>query len=372
MYKTRQALLCELEKHCITMLSDTKKINRASSASNTYIFSNKNIQYVLDPAFGAKRRNEISKVLSKNGRFDILCTHYHNDHSANNGKIAGKKSKIYYHHGIKSKIRYFRTNGTGQVVSMANGLDLYGMLKRFKMFPAWLISFIVCSSKISRIFPSAFLFLVSYIYSWQNIGQISSGRKKAKYLYPENIEKINLEGLKIDGWRIDDNLIAIDTQGHTDDHLAYYLTDKKILFAGDTFNFLNGNDIQYGDIHKVDDTINFLLEFIEKEKVAVLLQGHYYPVIGTDNIMEYVCDIRDKHNEIYNIASSVINSMKEPIRFDTALKKLYKHPSKLSQDLAKITFPRSTLVFLDVYLLKVLQSLGYNKQKNGEWINTVN
>ena len=369
MKKIREELLSQIDKHGIMMFSDTDKLNRASTASNTYIFSNKNNQYILDPAFGAKRRREISKVLSKDDRFDVLCTHYHNDHSANNGQIAGKHSHIYYHYGIKKKIRYFRTNSTGQIVTMAKYLDLHGMLKRFKMFPNWLISLIVFSSKISRVFPFAFLFFVSYIYSWQSIGQINSGRKKAKYFELANIEKISLGGIEIDGWHIDDNLIAIDTQGHTDDHLIYYLTDKKILFAGDTLNFLNGNDIQFGEIDKVDETIHILLEFIEKEKVTILLQGHYYPVTGTDNIMAYVSDIRDKHNEMYEITSSVIRSMEGPITFDKALHKLYEHPAELSQSLKKITFPRSTLVFLDVYLLKVLQSLGYEKQKNGKWVN---
>ncbi len=372
MGKTREELLCKLSEHGITMFSDTEKINRPSSASNTYIFSNNTRQYVVDTAFGSKRCKEISKILSKKDHFDVLCTHYHNDHSANNGKIAGKTSNIYYHYSIKDKIRNFRTNSTGQIVVMANKLDLDGMLKRFKMLPDWLILFIVSTSKISRIFSSVLMFIFAYIYSWKNIGTINPGRKKAKYLKPADIKKINFDRMDIYGWSIDDNLIAIDAQGHTDDHLIYYLTDKKILFSGDTLNFLNANDIQYGNLRKVDDTINFLIEFIEKEKVEILLQGHYYPVIGTDNIIEYICDIRDKHNEMYDITSSVIRSMEEPIRFDEALENLCTHPADLSQWLGKITFPRSTLVFLDVYLLKVLQSLGYYKQKNGMWIHQLN
>lgn len=372
MEKTREELLCMLDKYGIKMFSDTEKINRPSSASNTYIFSDNTKQYVVDTGFGSKRCKEISKILSKKDHFDVLCTHYHNDHSANNGKIAGKRSDIYYHYSIKDKIRNFRTNSTGQIVSMANSLDLDGMLKRLKMLPDWLIVFIVFSSKISRKFSSVFMFVFAYIYSWKNIGVINPGRKKAKYLEPADIKKINLDRIDISGWSIDDNLIAIETQGHTDDHLIYYLTDKKVLFSGDALNFLNANDIQFGDIGKVDDTIDFLTEFIEKEKVEVLLQGHYYPIVGTENIIEYICDIRDKHNEMYDIASCVIQSMEEPIRFDEALENLNAYPAELSQWLGKITFPRSTLVFLDVYLLKVLESLGYYKQTNGKWIHQLN
>lgn len=368
MEKTREELLSILDKRGITLLSDSKKLNRPSSASNTYIFSTKTNKYVVDPAFGSKRCKEISKILDKKDPFDVLCTHYHNDHSANNGKIAGETTTIYYHYGIRDKIRYFRTNSTGQIVTMSNKLDLDGMLKRLKMLPDWLISFIVFSSKISRQFSSAFMFIIAYLYSWQNIGAIDPGRKKAKYLEPADLKKINLDTIDIDGWCIDDTLIAVDAQGHTDDHLIYYLTDKKVLFSGDALNFLNANDIQFGDLEKVNDTIDFLTGFIEKEKVEILLQGHYYPVVGTDNILDYICDIRSKHNEMYDIASLVIQSMEEPIRFDEALEKLYTYPAELPQWLGKISFPRSTLVFLDVYLLKVLQSLGYYKQSNGKWV----
>lgn len=255
---------------------------------------------------------------------------------------------------------------------MANSLDLDGMLKRMKMLPNWLIATIVFSSKISRIFPTVFMFIFSYIYSWNNIGTINSGRKKAKYLELADFKKISLDRIDIYGWHIDENLIAIDAQGHTDDHVIYYLTDKKILFSGDALNFLNANDIQFGDIGKVDDTINFIAEFVEKEKVEILLQGHYYPIIGTDNIINYIDEIRNKHSEMYDIVSGIIQSMEEPIQFDEALENLYAYPAELSQWLGKISFPRSTLVFLDVYLLKVLQSLGYYKQSNGKWSHLPN
>lgn len=368
MKNSPEELMHRVEKLGILMFSDTGKIHRPSSGSNSYIFSDHNRQYVLDPGFGDKRCEEISAALDAGGNFDVLCTHYHNDHSANNGRIANRDSRIYYHHAIKNKIRYLRTNGTGQVVAMGKQLDLPGMLKRFRMFPDWLIAMVVFSSRISGRFPALFLFIVSYLYSRQTIGRIDPGRKKAAYLALEDCETIALEGMEIRGWRISANLIAIDTPGHTDDHLAYYLTNRKILFAGDALNFLNGNDIQYGDIPRVHDTIRLLLEFVIREKVSVLLQGHYYPVIGSENIAAYVNDILEKHMEIYKITCSVINAAGGPLFFDELFERLCTHPAELPGKLARITFPRSTLVFLDVYLLKILRLLGYAKQKSGEWV----
>jgi len=370
MDKMREELHLKMKNYGITMFSNAKKADRASSAANTYLFSDKNNQYVLDPAFGAVRREEILKTLGKSRHFNILCTHYHNDHSANNGQIACKNSLIYYHHNIKEKIQYFRTNGTGQVVAMGKDLDLRGLLKRFRMFPDWLISSILLSSKISGLFPAAFLFLVSYAYSWKHIGKIDPGRKRAKFLEPADSRTLKMSALEITGWQIDKHLVAIDAQGHTNDHLIYFLTDRKVLFTGDALNFLNGNDVQFGDINKVDETIDFILQFTEKEKVEILLQGHYYPITGTGNILKYIRDVRDKHKEMFNITCSVLQLMEEPVRFDKALENLYSHPAELVQGLARIAFPRSTLVFLDVYLLKVMKSLGYTRQKTGTWKKT--
>lgn len=364
-----EALVSRLNDTGVIMLSDTTKLSRASAAANTYIFSVKDRQYIVDPAFGSKRYKQIITAVKPDSSPDILCTHYHNDHSANNGKIAGPDSRIYYHHAIQKKIRYLRTNGTGQILEMARQLDLEDMLKRFKMFPDALVRMLVFSSKFSRRFPLWFLFVISYVYSLNHIGPIYPGRKKASYLEPENMTGMALPHSQIKGWQINETLMAMEAPGHTDDHLVYYLTDKKILFAGDALNFLNANDIQYGEIDQIDKTLNFLLEFVKTKKVEILVQGHYYPIFGTQNIQNYISDIQDKHRQVYEIASTVILGLASPFRFTTLFERVIAHPSPLIQGLGKITFPRSTLVFLDVYLLKALESLGYCKQKNGEWVN---
>lgn len=360
-------LIGHLGKLGIAMLSDTDRINRASSAANTYIFSGGSSRYVLDPAFGADRRKEIREHIGQSGPCHVLCTHYHNDHSANNGMVAGRNSHIYYHHRIKPKINYFRTNGTGQIRVMAREMDLEGMLKRFRMFPGWLILLVVSAARISPLFADAFLFVVGYLYSRKNIGAIRPGQRRAKYLEAQEKENITLENALTCGWRIDGNLIALEAPGHTDDHLLFYLADRKVLFTGDALNYLNGNDIQFGQIEAVDGTFDLIIDFVRKEKVEVLLSGHYYPVIGTAAILEHAQKIKEKHRQMYAITSETIETMGEPLVFDRLLEALGNHPADLARQTARISFPRSTLVFLDVYLLKVLQSRGYTRGHGGKW-----
>jgi len=52
---------------------------------------------------------------------DVLCTHYHNDHSANNGKIASAGSRIFYHHALEKKINYQRTKDKAWVPKKTSG-----------------------------------------------------------------------------------------------------------------------------------------------------------------------------------------------------------------------------------------------------------
>ncbi len=357
----------QLARQGITMFSDARKPGRPSNGANTYVFCRGNCQYVVDPGFGARRRRELLEFLDSARQIHVLCTHYHNDHTANNGTIAGRHGTIYYHHALKDKIRYLRTNGTGQILEMAKRLDLDGMLRRFRMFPGWLVWLVNASEKLSEKLPLMFLFFVSYAYSLRQIGRIHSGRDRARYLQPEDLVPILMDNLTTNGWALDDDLVAMDAPGHTDDHLIFYLKEGKVLFTGDALNFLNGNDIQFGDIGKVDATLSRIREFVEREGVNLLLQGHFPPVTGTRNIMEVLQDIQARHRELYSIAAEVVRSMDIPFCFDAAYDQLCRYPSDRVRDLARRSFPRSTLVFLDVYLYKVLMSLGYIKNKDGFW-----
>lgn len=355
----------ELENKGIIILSDSKKLNGVSSCANTYIFSTMDNDYILDPGFGKKRRALVRKKTLEFKNPTILCSHYHNDHCANMGVVGSKKSKILCHNSMAEKISFLRTNGVGQILSMLDEMPVESTLKRFKMFPPWLVSILSFLSRISMFFPKAFMFLVSYLYSIKNIGFIYPGKKRIKYL---DFSSENQPGLKSDSIKkieIDKELTAFETLGHTDDHISFYHADKKALFTGDSLNFLNANDIQYADIEKLESTISFLLDFIEKNDVKILLQGHFYPVFGKENIKNYLVEIKEKHEEVSMIAKDIVYSFHENFSFDEALEKFMSHPSKTIAKIAKINFPRSTLIFMEVYLLKRIKDLGFRKGSNG-------
>jgi len=357
-----------LKQKDITFLSSSDSPQKTSQTANTYIFNIAHKKYVIDTSCGGKRIKEIKDHISDSDNLTVLCTHYHNDHIANNGKIAKKNSDIIFHNNVKNRIHYLRTNGTGQVIAMAQQMNLKGMLERFNMFTESQIKLLINLSKISRKIPLAFLFLVSFIYSRKSIGPIYTSKKKVKYLLPEKLTKIKLDSMNTPGWIIDDGLYAFETPGHSDDHLIFYNKTNKCLFAGDCLNFLNPNDIQYGRLKETNETINFLIELIINEKVDILLQGHYFPVFGNKMILEFVKGIKNKHDIIFNEIKIIIQNTMQPINFEKLLTKVKNHDNELIQKVARVSFPRSTLIFLDVYILKLLQEMGYYSNSNKEWI----
>jgi glyoxylase-like metal-dependent hydrolase (beta-lactamase superfamily II) len=338
--------------------SETVKDGRATNYANTYILTCGNRKYVIDSSCGNKRLKRIKRFLNHNGNYTILCTHYHNDHIANNGRLAGKNTPIIYHENVSSKINYLRTNASGQILRMYRDMPKEGFLKRLGVFNDSMIKMLLKRKVYSRYIAEPLLFTVSYILSLKSIGRIYSGKKHVKYLRQREMVELNLNGMKIKGWVLDDSFYALEAPGHSDCHTVYYDRKKSILIAGDALNFLTPNDIQFGTIKETIESQEFLLELSRNEKIELLCQGHYPPVAGNEKILSYISDIIEKHKHIYNLTSSFIKDMDHSLTFDVLYTQYCSIDDPVIKRLKKITFPRSTLVFLDVYFLKMIEECG--------------
>jgi len=368
MNNTTEQILATLCKNGIAIFTKSLEPKRGSDIANTYAFELNEKTYLIDTACGKKRFKEIKKYLSNKKNYDILCTHYHNDHIANNGRIADKNTKIFYHYNAYKKIKYLRTNGTGQILEMARTMRLRPLLKRFKMFSKTQLGIIMFLHKISPLLPMMLLFITSYFYSLFTIGRIFPGKSKVWFLWEKYKKDIKLNKTSIQGWTINEGLYAFETPGHTDDHIVYYLESAKTLFAGDCLNFLNPNDIQFGDIEATFRTFDFIENLVIKESIETLATGHYMAVTGKDEIIKYIKDSRTKHLEIFNIIKESIELRNGPIDIEEIFEDIAKNGlSELKKKVVKLTFPRSTLVFLDVFIIKTLKSLDYVLCSDGLW-----
>lgn len=366
-------ILTTLNRLGIKIFAKSLDPAKGSDIANTYAFKANDKIYVLDTSCGKRRLKEIKEFLKDCAPPDILCTHYHNDHIANNGIIAGKRSRIIYHFNAFPKIRYLRTNGTGQILEMAKTMRLKPMLKRFRMFSNNQIALLMFLNMISTKLPLMFLFITSYLYSLLSIGRIYSGKSKVWILWEKYKKEIKSGKTEFDGWMINEGLYAIETPGHTDDHVMYYLEPAKTLFAGDALNFLNPNDIQFGDIDSTFNTIDFIEQFVESNDIEILATGHYMPVIGKNDIIAFIRESRNKHLEIHRLVQETIErKIKGSSDGSVDLEDIFTEivtsdSSDLVKRVARLTFPKSTLIFLDVFILKALISMGFKLRKDGLW-----
>ena len=340
-----------------------RKGNSATSdISNSYAFKHNDKWYLIDTSCGRERYRQLRDFTRNNRISAILCTHYHNDHISNNGRIASGDTPIIYHHRAKSKVKYLRTNSTGQVLMMYNKLDKYNFLRSLGFFSKGATGFIL-KYRITTELMKPVLFILAYVLSLKTTGRIYTGRKRISYLEPDSQKDFVKRLFRYKSWEIAPGLYAFETPGHTNCHVAYCIPDKKTLFCGDALNFLNPNDIQFGSIADCLNSQKVILELVKNLDINILCMGHYEPVTGKKAIMNYINDIINKHEHVLKLISGYIRTGSEGKKFNEIYKGITSIDDDTIRRLAKITFPRSTLVFLDVYLLKMLSELEINYRK---------
>lgn len=347
----------DYEKYGLYYFTLPKKRGTGSDISNTYALNTGTRWYIIDTSCGKKRYKELKDFLKDKKNYTVLCTHYHNDHIANNGRVAGSVSEIMYHFKARNKVPYLRTNATGQILRMYRELGKRGFLQRIGYFSDGFIDFMLKRKITSKYIMEPLLFAVSYIFSLNSIGRIKHGKKNVRYFENNEKKKINFNGFEIDGWIIEDGLYAFETPGHSDCHVMYYYSNEKILFTGDALNFLTPNDIQFGDLNSTMDSQKIILELAEKENVRMICQGHYPPVENNKDVTDYISDTIAKHEHVYTTVRNHINPENINLPFDDLYKEICTIDDPVIGKLLKITFPRSTLVFFDVYLLKMVNDI---------------
>jgi len=86
------------------------------------------------------------------------------------------------------------------------------------------------------------------------------------------VSPIVADGFVTDGEKLEGDLEAIATPGHTDGHMAYYLEARALLFAGDTFIVTNKSELEVND-----ETRAAAARCLERP-IEALLPSHGRPV----------------------------------------------------------------------------------------------
>lgn len=337
-----------LAERGVSFVTDIQEEGKGTAIANTFFLELDNKNYLIDPACGEKRIKQIKNHLPFN-EYDVLVTHSHLDHSANSGLAAAEKSCVIFHPLVADRINNLKRNYTEITAEMVKAFGVKGFFGRTGMLGP---SMIKLAQFIQKSSPPVFNFIlniVSLIMCRFNIGGIHPPKKNTLFLNYDEIKDLEFGNKVFRGWPLSEQLFALDTPGHQNDHLAFYVPDRGIMFAGDLIGFLNPNDIIDGSIKETHAGMMKMLQLAEAGGIDILALSHALPVTGKDNVIAYLRSAIAKQDEIFKIVSETVSSCTDKNDFEEIIRKIYSHESDLMKRILKINYPRSAS-FIDVYV----------------------
>lgn len=337
-----------LAERGVSLVTDIQEEGKGTAIANTFFLEVGNNNYLIDPANGKKRLQQIKKHLPFN-EYDVLVTHSHLDHSANSGLVAAENSRVIFHPLVADRINNLKRNYTEITAEMVKVFGVDGFFGRTGMLGP---SMVKSMQFIQKSYPSGFDFIlnvISLIMCRLNNGGIYPPKKNAVFLNCDDIMDLQFGKTAFRGWPLSEQLFALDTPGHQNDHLAFYEPDRGIMFVGDLIGFLNPNDVIDGSIKETHAGMMKMLQLAEAGGIDILALSHALPVTGKDNVVAYLRSAIAKQNEIFEIVSEIVSSCPDKNDFEEIITKTYAHESDLMKKILKINYPRSAS-FIDVYV----------------------
>lgn len=351
-----------LAERGVSFITDIQAEGKGTAIANTFFLEVDNKNYLIDPAHGKKRLKKIRNNLPFN-EYDLLVTHSHLDHCANSGLVAAKDSRVIFHPLVAERINNLQRNYNEIIPAMVNTFGVKGLFGRTGMLNP---SMTKLMQLIQKSFPSLFnliLNVISRVLCRINIGSIYPPRKNALFLNYNDIKEMQFGKTVFRGWTLSENLFALDTPGHQNDHLSFYIPDRGLMFTGDLINFLNPNDIIEGSIKKTHAGMMKIFQLAEAGGIDVLAMSHALPVIGQDNVITYLKSVIAKQDEIFETISEIVSSCTDETDFEEIITKVYLHDSDLMKKILKINYPRSA-TFIEVYVYIYLKEFGQKDNLN--------
>jgi glyoxylase-like metal-dependent hydrolase (beta-lactamase superfamily II) len=341
-------IITYLAERGVSFVTDIRKEGKGAAIANTFFLEAGNKYYLIDPACGKKRLKQIRNHLPFK-EYDVLVTHSHLDHSANSGAAMAKNSRAIFHPQVEGRINNLKRNYTEITAEMIKVFGVQGFFGRTGMLGPSMIKLLLFIQKYS---PPLFNFcvkMISLIMCRIAVGGIFPPKKNALFLKYDDRQDLHLGATVFRGWPLNERLFALDTPGHQNDHLSFYVPDKRIMFAGDLINFLNPNDILDGSIKDTHAGMMKTLQLAEAGEIDILAVSHALPLIGQENVVAYLRAVIAKQDEIFNTVAEIVASCKDKTDFEEIITKIYAHESDLMKKVLKINYPRS-VSFIDVYV----------------------
>ena len=351
-----------LAERGVSFITDIQEEGKGTAIANTFFLEVDNKNYLIDPGYGKKRLKQIRNSLPFN-EYDTLVTHSHLDHSANSGLIAAKDSRVIFYPLVAERINNLQRNYTEIIPAMVDTFGVKGSFGRTGILSPPMIKLMQLIQKTSPSLFNLIINVISRVFCRINIGGIYPPRKNALFLNYNDIKELQFGKTGFRGWTLSENLLALDTPGHQNDHLSFYIPDRGLMFTGDLINFLNPNDIIEGSIKKTNVGMMKIFQLAETGGIDILAMSHTLPVIGKDNVIAYLKSVIAKQDEIFETVSEIVSSCTNKTDFEEIITKVYLHESDLMKKILKINYPRSAS-FIDVYVYIYLKEFGQGDNLN--------
>lgn len=342
----------------ISFVTDIQVQGKKSAVANTYFLEVGDKNYMIDPGYGKRRIKQIREQLPFND-YDVLVTHSHLDHSANSRFAAGKNSQVVFHPMVAERINNLKSVYTGILPEMVKLFGIQGVFSRTGVLGP---STIKKMQFIQKAFPALFNFILnigSNIMCRNTFGVIQPPQRNMLFLNCDENKDLEFANIMLRGWSLSNQLFALDTPGHSNDHLSFYVPDRGVMFSGDLIGFLNPNDILNGSLKETQAGMLKMLQLAEAGGIDILATSHDLPVLGKDNVIAYLRSVIAKQEEAFNTIAAIVSSCADKTDFEEIMTKVYSHESDLIKGLLKVNYPRS-FSFIDVYVYIYLKEFVYH------------
>ena len=256
-------------------------------------------------------------------RFVLLNSHGHPDHTANNGIINELEADVKKH--------YISGAGLQSMEFRKYFLEKYGEMDRYYNYldgPGLPLSVATKFMKLISAVNSRF----KYMAVEKSINKFkpfdtSPGTAEAFECSAAHTFSGALAGWT--GWKIEGPVFAMETRGHSPDHLVFYIPDEKTLILSDeAFPFFNC--WPDSNSRKVERALEMSIQMAERGDVETVITGHDHSVFRGIKIEQKLRQLLADYRYFREAVIDIVKNSAEELTVHRIYSKLGKereHPS---------------------------------------------
>ena len=284
--------------------------------SNAFLIRDEDSLFIIDSGAGKSFQHKLLEAMSQHR--DATCaylvnTHAHQDHIGN-GVIVGKLRDMF------TEVHYY-THEAG--CARLKGLDHIHIKEKRRAY-----------------------------------GDVDTGFAEAEYFLDTDVVPLTIHEVEFNGWKLG-SASVLSTPGHTRDSVSVYFESLRALFYGDLLWFVNPNNMG-GSIGHLMESVARVKELAGIGGISYLGGGHFAPVVGEREVLEYISRYEAKEQRLIDLASSLLPQCNR-WRVDEYLQRMKESHDPVVEEALRINYPFWPSR-LNVFVRVFLQENGFEQE----------